>query len=361
MPWEILVAMANESGKDLYINIPSNASLDYINKLADLMAFGSNGVNPYTQRHQTRSGPLNSNLKLYIEFSNEIWNSGFVQAGTQGYGWCNQLSQRAVYDYLTDNQNDPLYPGGGANAYNDGAILLRNASIARNEAGWLASYNPNPPVQAGSYSPGYFSNPAGLDGFGIYNTWAALRLEQISMAFKTTFQAAEGAGGDELAIDAAATGSRVRTLYEWQYGGSWDYALSNMVAMFGSQHPVDYYLYGGGGGWYSDNTNDGFDNVTAKLQFRQSRAEFRTIGGQRPVGHERRLDVHRQRGHRRQWQQPGQRHRPVERPADYRGWRQFLQRQHADCLHASRRQRQPDRQLQRRLGRPCLLRQRDRQ
>ena len=41
----------------------------------------------------------------------------------------------------------------------------------------------------------------------------ALRLEQISTAFKTAF--------GETGINAIATASRVRPLFEWQYGGNW--------------------------------------------------------------------------------------------------------------------------------------------
>ena len=32
--------------------------------------------------------------------------------------------------------------------------------------------------------------------------------------------------------------------------------------VYGSQHPVSYYLYGGGGGWYADNTAGGFSDVS---------------------------------------------------------------------------------------------------
>ena len=115
MPWEILVALANETGKDIYINVPSNSSINYITKLADLFAYGSNGVNPYTSvQSDPVWKPLDSNLKVYIEFSNETWNYGFPQAFTRDDGWINQLSQRALYDYVTDNQDDPLYPGRAA-------------------------------------------------------------------------------------------------------------------------------------------------------------------------------------------------------------------------------------------------------
>ena len=163
MPWEIQVALANETGKDVYINIPSNVSSSYITNLADLFAYGSNGVTPYTSvQSDPVWKPLNPNLKVYIEFSNEIWNSGFVQAETRSDGWANQLSQRAVYDYLTNNQNDPLYPGGGSNAYNDGAILASYYGVnSSNDSAFLSTYNPDPAPSTDGGSPAYFSNSAG--------------------------------------------------------------------------------------------------------------------------------------------------------------------------------------------------------
>ncbi len=191
IPWEVCVALGNETGKDLYINIPSNASIEYIENLADLFAYGSNGVTPYTSPQANPVWPpLDSNLKVIIEFSNEIWNSavGFGQSGVATSGWSNQLSQRAVYDYLTDNQNDPLYPGGGANAYNDGAILAPQYITSANEAGFLATYtaDPTPDTPNDTWSsPEYFSNAdSSVNGYDIYQGWVALRLEQISMAFK---------------------------------------------------------------------------------------------------------------------------------------------------------------------------------
>ncbi|GGF03870.1 hypothetical protein GCM10011611_06670 [Aliidongia dinghuensis] len=78
--WEYLVALANETGKDIWINIPVNASNDYVTKVAQLLAYGSDGTNPYTSA-QTNPiyPPLNSNLKIYVEYSNEIWNAYFPQ------------------------------------------------------------------------------------------------------------------------------------------------------------------------------------------------------------------------------------------------------------------------------------------
>ena len=256
VPWEVQIALANESGKDIYINIPSNVSTSYITNLANLFAYGSNGVTPYTSvQSDPVWKPLNSNLKVYIEFSNETWNSGFVQAESRWDGWANQLSQRALYDYLTNNQNDPLYPGGGSNAYNDGAILAAyyNANPG-NDSGFLATYNANPAPSTDGGSPVYFSNASSFSGYTIGQGWIGLRDVQISNAFKAAF--------GETNVNAADTDSRVRPVFEWQYGGSYSGALGLISGVYGAQHPVSYYLYGGGGGWYAENDTGGFSDVS---------------------------------------------------------------------------------------------------
>ncbi|HEX6640706.1 MAG TPA: fibronectin type III domain-containing protein, partial [Thermoanaerobaculia bacterium] len=54
------------------------ATADFMTKLAKLIRFGSDGVNPYdAPQLDPVHPPLNANLKVYVEFSNEIWSSGF--------------------------------------------------------------------------------------------------------------------------------------------------------------------------------------------------------------------------------------------------------------------------------------------
>lgn len=255
-PWEIQIALANKISKDLYINIPSNASVDYINNLANLFVYGSDGVNPYSSPQSNPVwAPLDSTLKVYIEFSNELWNSGFVQAFSRGNGWMCQLSQRAIYDFLTNNQNDPLYPGGGANAYNDGAIMAPYYGInSGNDSDFLNTYNASPPPSNYGDSPAYFNNSASFNGYSFGQGLVGLRLVQISNAFKKAF--------GETKIKAIDDNSRVRPLFEWQYGGSWSDAINFINSTFGPTNPVNYYLYGAGGGWYADQQVPGFSEVS---------------------------------------------------------------------------------------------------
>lgn len=60
--WETAIELANTVGRDIWINIPVNANDDYVTQLATLL------------RDQ-----LASNLNVYVEYSNEVWNGQFPQ------------------------------------------------------------------------------------------------------------------------------------------------------------------------------------------------------------------------------------------------------------------------------------------
>lgn len=62
VPWEHAIELARVAGKDLWINIPGQADDDYVRNLATLL------------RER-----LPAETKLYVEYSNEVWNSMFSQ------------------------------------------------------------------------------------------------------------------------------------------------------------------------------------------------------------------------------------------------------------------------------------------
>lgn len=62
VPYEWLIELANETANDLWIQVPHTASEDLIRQLARLIA-GKNG-----------HVGLHKNLRVWFEFSNEIWN-----------------------------------------------------------------------------------------------------------------------------------------------------------------------------------------------------------------------------------------------------------------------------------------------
>ena len=209
--WEYAVALANETDKDMWINIPEMATDAYITSLAQLIKYGTDGVNSYTgpvgsavsaanPNPVPAGGPvwagLSPNLHVYFEYSNEVWNFSFQQY----------------------HQNV-------------------NASIAEVNAG---------------------GSPLNFDGDGSQNDWAirrtAERIVQSSNDFRSVF-------GDSTMM------SEIRPLYEWQYANSNDTAslgLGFIADVYGNAdglvhtarpHPVNYYLWGGGGAWYGGLAN----------------------------------------------------------------------------------------------------------
>lgn len=64
VPVEVMVRLANVIGADPWFNMPHRADDDYVRRFAEVVA-----------------RDLDPQLKAYVEFSNEVWNMGFPQAG----------------------------------------------------------------------------------------------------------------------------------------------------------------------------------------------------------------------------------------------------------------------------------------
>ncbi len=64
VPVEVMVDLANQTGISPWFNMPHQATDDYVR-----------GFATYVKAH------LNPKLKVYVEYSNEVWNSQFSQAG----------------------------------------------------------------------------------------------------------------------------------------------------------------------------------------------------------------------------------------------------------------------------------------
>lgn len=62
VPWEVVIAAANQLGKDVWISVPARATDAYAESLAVLV-----------------KRDLHDSLKVYVEYSNEVWNFMFQQ------------------------------------------------------------------------------------------------------------------------------------------------------------------------------------------------------------------------------------------------------------------------------------------
>ena len=75
--WEYVAALANEAGKDAWINIPHRADDQYVRELARVM-----------RDH------LDPSLRLHVEFSNELWNWDFQPTHEVGADFYNVVAPR---------------------------------------------------------------------------------------------------------------------------------------------------------------------------------------------------------------------------------------------------------------------------
>ena len=89
------------------------------------------------------------------------------------------------------------YPGGGDNAYLDGAILATFVDVnPSNDAAFLATYNAQASPSGDGGSPEYFSNATSVNGYNVGQGWV---------------------GGDRLVIDS----HRQTVSSSWRLGGEY--------------------------------------------------------------------------------------------------------------------------------------------
>lgn len=198
---ENYIRYANELGRDLYLTVNGhNPDAEYLRKLALAIRYGTDGAEPYTKPTANPVyPPLNANLRIFIEFSNEIWN----------------------------------YWGGGAQA-------LCKAAIERGDAdGKILNYD-------GKCQPQ-----------GDFGRWQALKTVQTSDAFREVF--GDEAMGDRVRILVFGQYDNTWVLTPvlqfidnyWNNGFVPEGKTSNVA----EPRPVNYFIWGGGGATYYANSN----------------------------------------------------------------------------------------------------------
>ena len=209
--WELLVAMANAANRNIWLNVPARADDDYIRKLAQLVKFGSDGKLPYSRAQSKPTyAPLKNGLKVYVEYGNELWNSG---AGFMGFRW--------ALEFANAYKGDATHPIAFDGAQTDQYIALRR--------------------------------------------WIAYRSASISLAFRDVFgDAAMMASVRPILAGQVGDGNLYLSMgLKWAqafYGQARETAPANPVA----RKPSDIW-YGGGGAAYYDGSIDPKDTSATTL------------------------------------------------------------------------------------------------
>jgi hypothetical protein len=206
-PWEHVILLANETGTDAWIDIPALANDDYVTKVAQVFKCGSDGVLPWVGDDGVTClpgvpayPPLDPSLHLYVEYSNELWNSAgaFGQSG-------------------------------------------QNNDLAK--------------AEVGAYPSG--KGPLNFDGETNPWYWAwrrvANRLVQISTMFRSVFGDAAMMTQVRPVLETQqgngqATLFQASVLLLGYYANLWGQGVA-------TPHPPSYYVYGGGGSGYYNPAN----------------------------------------------------------------------------------------------------------
>jgi hypothetical protein len=104
---EYVAMLSNLAGTDAWINLPLNATDDYVTKVAQLFKYGSDGVNPYTSPQASPAyPPLSPDRKLYVEWVNELWNGGYATSGQNQSAAQSEYSNGDPYHYGSSTSFD---------------------------------------------------------------------------------------------------------------------------------------------------------------------------------------------------------------------------------------------------------------
>lgn len=90
VPWEHIVTLANQTRQHVWINIPVAATDDYVRQLAQLL-----------------KRTLNPGSRIYVEYSNEVWNGQFKQYGTNKALAVEEVKTNPESPLAYDGSRDP--------------------------------------------------------------------------------------------------------------------------------------------------------------------------------------------------------------------------------------------------------------
>ncbi len=288
--FEHMVAACNAANRDLWINVPNLATDDFITRLAQTIRFGSDGVNPYSSAQASPVyAPLNAGLRVYVEYSNEIWSSGnsfpqgnWAQEQATAAGLTKaQFNARRFCEVWRSFQN---VFGGNTRLVKVAAIFTASPTYTTDFLNELKAYGPtlSPPQEPDLISPTtYFGN--GIQDWAFQKATDQAGASDPWFLTTATFDAGGGvirpvsvAANDGYWTGSAVLGHLDQTFQEWKrlllsgstqtgagpdangIGGGFDIWLRTLAqTTFAARKPL--VTYEGGPSIYTD-SRDGGDN-----------------------------------------------------------------------------------------------------
>ncbi len=134
-PYEHVVALVNQTGKDAWVNVPEHATDDFVHQFAKFVAKGLDfdGDRRRARKKQGISAPF----RVIVEFSNETWNQGFSAYATPARD--RDPANAAKYTGTYDGTYGPSWMSGDADLMKVGQVegdrLAQIGQIFRTELG----------------------------------------------------------------------------------------------------------------------------------------------------------------------------------------------------------------------------------
>lgn len=228
--WEYCIALSNTLNKDMWINVPNRVDDNYVRQLATLIK---------TQ--------LKPNLNVWIEYSNEVWNDGFLQTGTN--------RDAAVEEVAANPKSNLAYDGDkGSVTVGDRRFARRLKEISDIFGQVFGANAVNTrlrPVLAGQLAPSRFDNMLTF----INSVYGAPNKYFYAIAVAPYFGCGNGQGADarkDLTKDDVLNELQ-KSVDDYKNG-----TVLNDVAMLATQYSLKMTAYEGGPDTFGPN------NIQAK-------------------------------------------------------------------------------------------------
>jgi hypothetical protein len=280
-PWETLIKMANEMQVDLWICIPAIITDEYLTKIFQIFMYGSDGNDPYTSTQANPVWePLDSNLKLYFEMGNEVWNSAPPFGSLT-----DEMHYLALAEVEAGDANHYLYPGSSYNFWYGvrrrlGYLTVMASNLCRSIVGddnMMTRFRPVISGQAADTYKGNLSLSYIRCVYGGYDWYTAWLSGHFPGEYKNLISAEDGVTENQFGIVARpityyvygyaiapyVNGDTIEELntYYNNYTAGWITKAINLCNGIG----IEPLCYEGGIEIYSNYTDEGMEGIIENL------------------------------------------------------------------------------------------------
>jgi hypothetical protein len=281
--WEWIVLLANQAHKDVWLTLPFFVDDEYVTKLAQLFKYGSDGVNPYTSPQASPEyPPLDSSLRLYVEYCNELWNDTYLTSEVNYNSIPMPWAANTAYNvgWSQTGQRVKVGTGAGANVYELTAVNGKTTGFVEGTSGSLAPSGTTT-AQDGPLTWTWRGTVGSLIGWEYArdldhragNRWergwrkVGYQAVRHSLLFRSVFGDAEMMTRVRPVLAAQIARYATITMPLDYISSVWGGNAGQLNSFGNVAHPVSYYLYGIAGAPYVPTGNSNLDPSSVDALF----------------------------------------------------------------------------------------------